>query len=446
MENGAKDFLMDYLNIHIIQEEIPEKKDVLNTLNNLLDLKELTQHYVFEIDSNPLFEYLDTKLKTGGKLIDDAFDNANRDKDAKIHRFLSIPEIAASDLERRFNTEFNQVVNSSFRNEDLEFFDGYTFKKNGNEIHIDGLKDKLKGNVRPYHKYCAVLYADGDNIGELLKSIAGDFGALKRFSKLLLDFGVQAEEAIHQYGGSGIYLGGEDILAFLPMACIDNQRNKTQTIFDLVFELDKIFDDTLGNYATEKGVGKPTLSYGIMISYFKHPLKESMDMAHELLKLVKEGKDKAGEILYPDKNSLALRFQKHSGQFMECVIEKSKNRTWQTVREIVKKYTENVNQISSGDKKEQEKKTDILSGVIQRLKDNTFFEVLVLAAKGGRLESFFENFFDEDIHKETAKSKFLNDVKELTEKIFNDYPVKEDCRKILFTVLRYIHFINSERD
>ena len=68
------------------------------------------------------------------------------------------------------------------------------------------------------------------------------------------------------------------------------------------------------------------------------------------------------------------------------------------------------------------------------------------ATKLGHLDSFFDNFFNEDIHKENDKAKFLNAVKSFSEKVINDYPKEEDCKSILYMVLRYIHFINSSRE
>jgi len=428
----AEKFLKQYLSIHIIETEIKGGDELLETLNRLLDQKELTQNYAFDNDPNYLLDYLDTKLKNGGTLIDDAFDNANKPKDDKIHRFRSIPEIAATDLRRRNKSEFDKMVAALYKadkyNIDLEFYD-----------EAIATNSELRKIVRPYHKYYAIMYADGDNISKLLTAdgVKGKPEALQKFSKLLLDFGQQAEQIIHNFGGSGVYLGGEDILAFLPIACIDqsgdDKKVETQNLFTLVQQLDICFANTIGKYAIAQAVKEPTLSYGIMLSYFKHPLKESRDMAHKLMD------DVAKKTLC--KNSIGFRFQKHSGQYMQCCIEKSKTSSWKKITELTKAYTKNVHE-----EKISKKNEELLSGVIHRFKDDTFWEVFKAAARAKRLEPMFANFFDESAHAPQVKQDFLKAVRELAEVVFHDYPDDEACRQVIFTVLRYIHFINSERE
>ena len=76
------------------------------------------------------------------------------------------------------------------------------------------------------------------------------------------------------------------------------------------------------------------------------------------------------------------------------------------------------------------------------------FSVFRAAARENRLESFFENFFDEKIHQgeENPKNVFLQKVRKFSEMVFNDYPDDQTCRDIIFTILRFIHFINSTRE
>jgi hypothetical protein len=274
------------------------------------------------------------------------------------------------------------------------------------------------------------LYADGDNISDLLKAVAQDKNDLLKFSGKLMEFAMLAEQSIIDYGGNGIYLGGEDILAFIPLACKQKKSEELQTIFHLVNELDAHFKNTLGKYAEEKKVKIPTLSYGIMLSYAKHPLKESMHIAHNLLL---KSKKIAG------KNTIGLRFQKHSGQIIECFIEKNeaKSRSWLKIQEYTTNYTKYA---------VKEKQNDILSSIMHRFKDDLFYSTFTEAAAANRLVAFFENFFDEKIHKD-EKNIFLKDVRELSEIILSDYGCKiPNSRDILFTVLRLVHFINSEKE
>ena len=415
-------YLKEYLNIHIVEAEISQKNKVLKTLNGLLDQQELKQNFAFENNHNYLMEYFELKEIKRSVLADDAFDINLKDR-----KFRSIPEIATTTLLRTdVRGKYERSLLEDFKNEDIQ------------------LIDKLKENgfvILPYHKYYAVLYADGDNISALLSKISGEFDDLREFSKRLFDFGIKAEKVIANYGGNGIYLGGEDVLAFLPIACIDPNGIMTQTIFNVIKQLDDCFQETLGTYALEKKVTPPTLSYGIMISYIKHPLKGSMKEAHDLMDKVAKNKTQ--------KNAIGLRFQKHSGQYMECCIEKSKKDSWNSIRGIVEEYTRQV-----GDEKDKKTKADLLSGVIHRLKDDLFFELYCAAARENRLKAFYENFFDEKIHlgDENPRNIFLQKVRVLSEILFSDYPDNaaipkhQEFRDIIFTVLRFIHFINSTRE
>lgn len=411
-------YLNQYLNIHIVEKEILEQKDVLNHLNEALDQQELKQSFVFKNEINYLVEYFDQKISAKYILAADAFE-----KDKGL-RFRSIPEIASSSLERINDTEYKKLINRTYNNIDIDFIDEIEKHKS------------LKGLLKPHHKYYAVMYADGDNIGTLLKQISCDPVKLKEFSRQLFEFGKEAEKIIYTYGGSGIYLGGEDILAFLPIACVSADKSVTNTIFNCVQQLDTSFAKTIGALAKQEKVPEPTMSYGIKVSYIKHPLRESMKNAHELMEEVKIGKFDTGQSKFPCKNAVGFRFQKHSGQFMECFYKKSKTCSWNELNEFVETYTKNVYEINA----------ELLSGVIHRLKDDLFFETFAIATRANRLEPFFENFFNEYVHKTKEKDDFIKAVRLLSIKIFSDYPDNKNCRDILFTTLRYVHFINSETE
>jgi CRISPR-associated protein Cmr2 len=419
-QSEVMDYLQQYLNIHIVELEINDKSKVLKTLNDQLDLKELAKNYPFKNETNYLLQFCEQKINESF-LAEDAFGKIKNEK-----KFLSIPEIATTTLFRTDNEgKYIKARNKEFRNEDIEL--------------IDALKEQVF-DILPYHKYYAVLYADGDYIGKNIlmhEKVAPDFDKLRGFSQQIFRFGQQAEEKITQYGGNGIYLGGEDILAFLPVACINESKTETHTIFNLIQELDICFESTVGAFAKENSLTPPTLSYGIMISYIKHPLREAMQIAHDLMEYKAKKK--------PGKNAVALRFQKHSGQFMECCIEKSESCSWNYIKELVKEFTIKI----SDDKKEGRKaNADLLSGVIHRLKDDMYFEVFDCTAREGRLEPFFQNFFDEKVHKgdDNPKNIFLKKIRELSVKVFDKYPDNQQCREIIFTVLRFIHFINSEKE
>lgn len=419
-------FLESYLNMHIVELSsglgfTELDNSILNQLNVLLDNKELQTNFSFEINENPLLDYLETEISTQTILTKDAF------SDLSHKRFRSIPEIATTSLERTDqNNEYGKLLIKSYKRLKGGEKEEYEF--------LELLKESDSFKTAPYHKYFGVLYADGDNISELLKKVSGSKADLLKFSELLMDFALDAEKAIVNYGGNGIYLGGEDILAFIPMACVNKHNNELQTVFSLIEKLDQLFHKTLGKYAEEKGVTIPTLSYGLMLSYIKHPLKESMSIAHKLLENAK-CKEK-----HPNKNTIGLRFQKHSGQVMECYIEKTTDKVgaWNEIKAHTENYTKNAL---------KEKQKDILSGIMHRFNDELFYTTFVSAAKENRLKPLFVNFFDEEIHKKTEKNAFLEGVRNLAEIILREYGYENpNSRAVLFTILRLVHFINSEKE
>lgn len=421
----CKNFLTQYLNLHIIELNFSDhelsaiKSDtdnsVLKILNILLDNKELNIQYPFEFNENLLVDYFSLKWNENSALKIDAFG-----ENSKRH-FTSIGEIATFDLKTRYKKQYQEALNKDFINDDIEFINELS------KVTVK-YKDKDVSIIDDYHKYYAVLYADGDNVGDLLKSVANHDDKLKEFSRRLLDFGLQAEKSITEYGGSAIYLGGEDILAFLPIVN-KSDNNDIKTLANVIKNLDRIFNDTLGVYAEKQEVKIPTLSYGLMLSYYKFPMREAMLKAHDLLETCKTDKK-----LFPGKNGISVRFQKHSGQYMECFIDKSKQKSTRLIYELLTKH------IQTSDRR------DTLSGLIQRLKDEVFFITFIYAVRNNRTDAFFENFFNEPVHE--INSTFIDYFKALTKSLKNEYLPVTDLdeeakrfREILFTVLRYYQFI-----
>ena len=159
-------------------------------------------------------------------------------------------------------------------------------------------KEKAKEIIKPYHKYLAIVQADGDNLGEVLKQYPNPDDIAIKFSKPLLDFAKEAGGIINSYRGHPIYIGGDDILAFMPVA-IKGDDSSAKTVFDLAMDLSDKYRDIV-----DKKNGKTTLSIGINIAYYKHPLSRAMRNTREQL----FNKAKAGS-----KNALAMLLTKHSG-------------------------------------------------------------------------------------------------------------------------------------
>lgn len=431
-------FLTDYLNCHVIETNSTELSLAnlpLQTINNKLDKAELWKNAPYKYEENPLQAYFELQTYNKTKLVDDAFKGKSRYNIAnKIKRyFYSLTEITTTTLFRLHQGRYEAIIEKVFYDqeisieEDIELMDAF----------IADESEVFK--VLPHHKYYAIMYADGDNIGTLLKGLdkRDDRNeALAEFSKSLLDFGVKTDKTIEEYGGNGIYLGGEDILAFLPVACVENgNKETTQNIFSLIKKIDENFKNTVQEVAKNYKIDEPTLSYGIMIGYYKKPLKESMLIALDLLNTNAKSK--------PNKNAIAIRFEKHSGQFTECCIEKNKNQSYNDINKFMLDYTSTLNYNTL----EIDQNCKMLNGLVHRFKDTLFEKILLQITNVENLEerinAIFENFFDEQIHKQ---NQFLEKVKLMCKSLFEEYENKEEGLKILYSIARIALFINSKRE
>lgn len=167
----------------------------------------------------------------------------------------------------------------------------------------EALPKEVKDTVKPFHKYIAVVQADGDNLGRLAARIDNP----SRLSERLFRFAEKAEGLIWEHGGLPIFIGGDDILAFMPVFY------KEQTVIDFVAEAARVYREVLGHSDGGKGTDgdPPSISFGVNIAYYKFPLATARrDAADLLFGTAKSVKD-----------SMALRLTKHAGSFMECRLK-----------------------------------------------------------------------------------------------------------------------------
>ena len=155
--------------------------------------------------------------------------------------------------------------------------------------HVRPLFRKLD---EPY-PYVACIVADGDRMGRAIDGI-GSADAHRGFSKALAGFAEEARKIVEQqHRGALVYAGGDDVLAFVPLAealaCAEALRTA--------------FENTMGtgcpSIAAEK---RPTLSVGLGIGH----VMESMG---DLLALGRQAEREAKR----DRNALGVLVDKRSG-------------------------------------------------------------------------------------------------------------------------------------
>jgi CRISPR-associated protein Cmr2 len=429
--------LTDYLQFYFIEKEIGKDENALLSLYNDLDVLELRGKYLANDSNNYLFYYLFYVSIKNKKKYSLLAQQGFRKKENK--RFQSLLEVSTSGFSKiesaKSNYEF--LVYKCF----IEPAKGYKPNILSFEERIfsddDDLQDKfvkeLKSNsefstrFKKYHQYFAVIYADGDNIGATLKKIGNDDENLKIFSKKLLDFNSSVVRKINDYGGAPVYIGGEDIFAFVPLASIKNGNQVT--IFNLINDIDKAFSAYFTKeYAEELGVVQPTLSFGVAIAYYKNPLNETMKMAHDLLSKAKK---------VPDKNAIELILEEHSGQQFRMSIQKNKKDSYNAISDLIKSLTSKVFS------KDDEQERNFINSITHQLKE-PLFKTLLLAVVNDhqRLDEFFKSSFNEPIHKGDMKV-YIEEIKKLIKSIFTDYCDDDTRIQNLYSTLRLIDFMHK---
>jgi len=401
-------FLTDYLKIYYFEQNNVTGNPIL-TLSPTLHQIEL-QNPIYETDTTGLLYQL-FKLLYKTKFYSKHYrDNAD-------DRHESIEEIATRDLktklidgenaykkllrETSFKKEENEDTNSGNIKEDLEFFPKL----------ITAVKqyDKIKNNeissFKSFHKYIAIVKADGDKIGTTLASISeGKEGA---FSEKLFKWGIEAKKLIIDYEGLPLYVGGDDMLFFAPIV------NGSINILELIENINKVFENQFIDYEV-----KPTLSFGVSITYYKYPLFEAMENADELLYLAK----KQGG------NGIFTQLLKHSGASFKLFIDLKEDNLFKTI----------VDKLVAADTK-----SSVISAVSYYLRDNEkVFETI--GFKVDRIDAFFKNNIEG--YKNSDYLKNVNSlVQERFEKKSNELlpAIYKETMTEIYDTLRFTKFIKG---
>jgi len=159
----------------------------------------------------------------------------------------------------------------------------------------DALRQFLK-SVAPDIKrplpYYALLVADGDRMGRVIDN-QSTIDEHKKLSQALAQFALDAPRIVTKHGGSSVYAGGDDVLAFVPI----------HTALACGQELAQRFAGLLGGFS-DKDKKTPSLSMGIAVCHHLEPLSDALEAAHDA-----EEKAKA----MPGKNALAVTVTKRGG-------------------------------------------------------------------------------------------------------------------------------------
>lgn len=184
-------------------------------------------------------------------------------------------------------------------------FDGeYLFLSRLEQADIETeVKDKLQEQLKLIKSfpvpYGVLLKADGDRMGELLAQ-AKTPNESKKISKVLHEFATSVRKTLQDHGGHAIYAGGDDVLAFVPLA----------QAMTCAKQLADDFKEKMKVIAAELKLSEalyPTLSVGLAIGHFVQPMRQLRHRAIAAEKHAKGNKEKAS------RNAVAIHLGIRSG-------------------------------------------------------------------------------------------------------------------------------------
>jgi CRISPR-associated protein Cmr2 len=326
----------------------------------------------FEIDAQSLSAVIQDYLQTHYVIV-------NETEIKGKNRILALsPYLDALELCPTFTVDQSiQPILTLFEGKDYETHNNFVkqcfnLDKNANVVingkvrKIESIADSVPSSDRKIFDYYAIVQADGDSMGELLKSLTDDVN-VKRFSEICLNYTTEAASKINEFGGMTIYAGGDDLLFISPL-----ENNKGETIFSLLNDISATFHQSFGVYSGNT----PTLSFGISINHRKFPLYEALKDALNLLLFTAKATVKEGEV----KNKTAVHIRKHSGQSLQFRYL-NQGVIYEQLSELMKAHTDTV----------------FLHSMLYKI--SLYRPILIAALEQGKdLSQTFENLFDSDYH------------------------------------------------
>jgi CRISPR-associated protein Cmr2 len=401
---------------HIIEfDYVPrngkENDNIIFQTNDYLANCELQAKYVAE-DSEVLLKMLEGIDKSGK--YKKVFGNKN---------FPSIIEIGTHGLGLK-PFFYLQDKDKAKDEEDAEIWNRIVEQGKKEKVELEKIKDekerveKKKGflvhdKLKTAHKYIAIVQADGDNVGTIIKQVASqqDSGKIRSFSECLSKFSLCAAKEIDKYGGLPVYVGGDDLLFFAPVVTAE------ENIFNLLAKIDTVFKtEVLDKYPNL--VPTPSMSYGVSISYYKYPMHEALATARNLL--FTDAKEGA-------KNAIAFKILKHSGQHFGAVLKKPGDPTVDAFSTLL-----HANQ-----------KLALHSVIYNMDEHETILKEVIVDTE--KLKNFFENFYNEKVHNE--QRAYFEIVSLLLSQAYQE--CGSDFKKAknqVYAQLRLIQFLNSKND
>lgn len=397
-----------------ISSEEANTQSIILQLNNILDALEL-QPLVPKGDAKlvgVLEENVQNLYRDGGK--SDVFISFDHDKQQRLPSILELAttELNANGRQNKYYeilTEPTNIAILEYQKQQKNNKEGRKFAElheaEAQEKALLKLKSTFPEAVKFRDKYVCFIKADGDNVGKTIAAIGNNEEGIRKFSMALGKFADDAVKKIIDFKAIPVYAGGDDLLFIAPV-----QNAVGEHIFKLLGDLDIIFPgselEALGKEYNPGFDFKPSLSFGLSISYYKYPMSEALDNMDYLL--FKEAKHFTG------KNALSFRVLKHSGQAFGTTIGKGDK------DEAFKKFSSLLLESIKPD-------PTFLTSVMHRLTElKPFMED---SLQNGGTEYFFKHHFNESDHTTSGSQDYLKAVRRLCEAAWEDEKHRREFEK-----------------
>ena len=354
-------FMKNYFQISIVSQDVSGNENPIEKLSPYLDGCELMPTFNQNIRSNPIVDLFD------------------RDNESTLSR--------ADLLKKSF------LVEDCDGQWPLYEDDGRTIKS------MKRIAERYQeSNDLKVFRYCAIVQADGDGMGAVLKGLYKN-SDIKKFSKCCFDYAIKASKTLDTYGAVNIYAGGDDLLFIAPLIGANGH------LFDLLESLKADFNSAFVSMVEEtadeaiNGVHKnkvlPTVSFGVSIHYYKYPLYEGFQNAADAL----FGKSKN----MPGKNAIFMEITKHSGtQFFVGFQQTDINPIYKTIVSFLKSVWDHSKPAEV-----------VLNSVVQKLRmfDSLFYKAF--AEGDAAIKFFIDNTFDSDYHDQPEVCEYLTKIQDV---------------------------------
>lgn len=412
------DVLKSYFKVYAIVQKADESKPI-NEISNTLNTLELFNIQASDSKNQEIIrrflENVNTKYDDSNKVDGESdffLGNYLTKKDFNGHiRIPSILEISTAELQKKNPDVLKSIFNKTIWKKKLE-----------EENVLKEINANIALKVKNYHKYYAILQADGDKLGSFLMNNNGE--TISNTSADLISWCKEnALKEIQDFEALPIYIGGDDVLCFAPL------NNGKNNIIELAYQLNKTY---CNKESTKKA--NSTLSISIQMSYYKSPMFESYQSSFPLLREIAKKNNYIGK----EANSCSIRMELHSGQPHVFTFN------------FAEEYEQFILPLMEAMKIDENKKS-FLTSVMYAIRTNENILNLIYS-NDERFNAFFVNNFDEykEVKKHTPEYKFIDAVKKYllslfqihnSEKLENQEIYKATSQ--LYSAIKIIRFIKG---